>query len=657
MPLHVRMKWFLALILSILPLAFYAQDSSQITELKTKLKSKGVTALDSAMIHTAIANQYIYQDLDSATVYIDDVIQGATKGQFILPDTFYNPLLIKAWTHQGRGELNKAKLYMNKAIEKAKNAKKRETQVELIMNYGSLLVQTRDTGILDFVSKELPKVDTTLGKADYVLYTLLHQYESKAYVQQEEYALAIKSLLKISGAKFLKNIPNYKYGIRTGLSECMAYMGDNETAAKQLELALADTLHRHQRKEVYSLLACSQLKVDSLAEADHYITLFAQMTPHTNINKRDLHYLKAGYQNSINEFDTALLHVDSSLYYNQYFEDNQKMLDASLLKASLCEKKKDVFSLEKCISKADSLLANHEHLNTVKNLTEVARVKLLHNLLAPQHTAIAHFNTYEELNSKLVNKKINPQLVAAVLAFDKQEQQYEIDQLLESKEKQSSNIKNQTTKLRMSGGALIFLMGLSCVYGWVSVVRQRRTEELVVATKQAIEDALQEISRLQMHADQERSRIAQETERERKQLLAQQEALENRVDSVESKKQELETKLKLAGEAPKDGNIVFATPTKTYKVKSNEFMYAVAENDGTRIYLKDKHFWLIIPLKGIIKQLSPAQFVRIFRSIVVNIDFIDSVNSKYVVLENGEELAMSRTYRDAVKGKLGRLDK
>lgn len=107
--------------------------------------------------------------------------------------------------------------------------------------------------------------------------------------------------------------------------------------------------------------------------------------------------------------------------------------------------------------------------------------------------------------------------------------------------------------------------------------------------------------------------------------------------------------------AQKTKNIVFSTKTKTYKVKSDQLMYAVAENDGTRLYLEDKNFWLVLPFKKVIKQLPAYQFIQIFRSTIVNLDYINTVKSKMVILENGVELALSRTYKDEVKLRIGQV--
>jgi DNA-binding LytR/AlgR family response regulator len=82
-----------------------------------------------------------------------------------------------------------------------------------------------------------------------------------------------------------------------------------------------------------------------------------------------------------------------------------------------------------------------------------------------------------------------------------------------------------------------------------------------------------------------------------------------------------------------------------------------AENDGTRFYLKDKEFFIIIPLKEVAKQLPDNHFLRIFRSTIVNISYIQLVHSKHIVLENGKELVMSRTYKENVKSTVAAKDR
>lgn len=57
------------------------------------------------------------------------------------------------------------------------------------------------------------------------------------------------------------------------------------------------------------------------------------------------------------------------------------------------------------------------------------------------------------------------------------------------------------------------------------------------------------------------------------------------------------------------------------------------------------------PLKELARQLSPLQFARIHRSMMVNLDCVtelvpDATGGYDVVLEDGTRLRLSRSYRD-----------
>ncbi len=661
-------------IILIFPFVLLAKEPQQILELKTKLNNRDSTALDAALTKIDIANHYIYHDLDSATVYINHVIQGLTNEAFILPDTFYRHFLIKAWTHQGKGELTKAKLYMNKAIDKAQYNKSRDSQLELIMNYGSLLVQTRDPGILDFVSRELPKVDTTLGQADYVLYSLLHQYESQAYAQQERYEQAIRSLLKISSAQFLKKVPNYKYGIRSSLSKYMSFMGDESTAAIQLEGALKDTLFKHQKRQVYFDLCELKLKVDSLTVAEKYLSSFKGYAGNTNQDKRDYHYLMSKIAHLKGDSIAAYNNINLAQRYQMEIEDNQKLLDIILLKAAFNEKAESVDEIGACVTQLDSLLRADKSLATSINMIQVSRFKLLHKFLESDQSLASDFAAYEASQANLINKKIDPDLIAAVLDFDNKEKSHEINQLTQANAIKDLHLEKQSSRLKWTIGFLTLLSMVSIGLYRINLERKRKNER-IIAEKQVLEKKAAEKKLLAEKALAEKKRLAEETivekkrlaeeataekirlehlaAAERKRLEEQQNKLKNRVNLIEQSKLNLEKELAATRNSNKIDSITINTPTKVHKIKTDQLMYVAATNDGTKFYLKDSSFWVVMPLKDVLKQLPESQFIRVFRSTVVNVDFITAVNSKYIVLENGQELAMGRTYKDEVRKRVG----
>jgi len=64
------------------------QYSSNVDSLTLAL-TENTTTLDSAYTKIQLANYYIYHNLDTASTYINEVLDGAEKKHFVLPDTFY----------------------------------------------------------------------------------------------------------------------------------------------------------------------------------------------------------------------------------------------------------------------------------------------------------------------------------------------------------------------------------------------------------------------------------------------------------------------------------------------------------------------------------------------------------------------------------------
>jgi two-component system LytT family response regulator len=99
--------------------------------------------------------------------------------------------------------------------------------------------------------------------------------------------------------------------------------------------------------------------------------------------------------------------------------------------------------------------------------------------------------------------------------------------------------------------------------------------------------------------------------------------------------------------AIKDGSEVTRVPVAEIQWidAAGDYM-CVHTNDGTHIMRKT--------MKELEEQLDPKQFVRVHRSAIVNIRYvvklISHISGEYhVSLSNGEELRVSRSYRDRVK--------
>ena len=93
-------------------------------------------------------------------------------------------------------------------------------------------------------------------------------------------------------------------------------------------------------------------------------------------------------------------------------------------------------------------------------------------------------------------------------------------------------------------------------------------------------------------------------------------------------------------------------------VPCSDIMYIEAEGEYAAIHTAKRKLLHHEPLYALEKQLDPNDFVRIHRSGIVNIKFIRELVSQYngdyiVVMNNGHELKLSRTFREKVMQLIG----
>ena len=92
-------------------------------------------------------------------------------------------------------------------------------------------------------------------------------------------------------------------------------------------------------------------------------------------------------------------------------------------------------------------------------------------------------------------------------------------------------------------------------------------------------------------------------------------------------------------------------------VEVSSILYCQAEGAYTKVWLDNKRSMLISRSLGDVEELLPADiFQRIHHSSLVNVSFISQflrTDGGYVVLENGEKLAVSKSKKDSLLERLG----
>lgn len=106
--------------------------------------------------------------------------------------------------------------------------------------------------------------------------------------------------------------------------------------------------------------------------------------------------------------------------------------------------------------------------------------------------------------------------------------------------------------------------------------------------------------------------------------------------------------------------ILIKNNDRVFIIKTEEIDWIEAQGNYIRIHLGKQSSLLRETLGNLATQLDPRRFARIHRSQIVNIDHIQELQpwshrDYRVVLRNGTQLTLSRTYRDQVYQLLGKL--
>jgi DNA-binding LytR/AlgR family response regulator len=86
---------------------------------------------------------------------------------------------------------------------------------------------------------------------------------------------------------------------------------------------------------------------------------------------------------------------------------------------------------------------------------------------------------------------------------------------------------------------------------------------------------------------------------------------------------------------------------RVLKLSFTEIMYIEGLSEYVKIYTSETVHTPLAALKGLEQELPPSQFIRIHKSYIVAIGHINTFTNKSVVLLNGRELPVGRSYKDA----------
>ena len=119
-----------------------------------------------------------------------------------------------------------------------------------------------------------------------------------------------------------------------------------------------------------------------------------------------------------------------------------------------------------------------------------------------------------------------------------------------------------------------------------------------------------------------------------------------------------------AGTQGRDGSRYFERlaikiGTRVLFLRADEIDWVEASDDHVRLHVGQRSYLLRETMQSLEKRLNPTRFVRIHRSTIVHLGRVKELQRQFhgdyvVVLTDGTELRLSRGYRAALEGRIGR---
>lgn len=97
--------------------------------------------------------------------------------------------------------------------------------------------------------------------------------------------------------------------------------------------------------------------------------------------------------------------------------------------------------------------------------------------------------------------------------------------------------------------------------------------------------------------------------------------------------------------AAADDYIFLKADRKYVRVYLNDILYIKGMKDYVMVHTKEGRIMTAMNVKTILKQLNEEIFVRVAKSYVININYIDEASQSHVVI-NGKEIPIGKTYKD-----------
>gem|GEM_PF-2126549 len=591
--------WCLVLITSV-----KAQPNFNYDSLKTVLSNVPPETTEAALLHVDLANYFVYQNMDSAIYYIDQVF---TNSRLLntLPKNYHRHYLVKAWTQHGSDQLSAAITNYKHAYDLAKLSENRKKKIEVLINLGAAFEQIRDTSAMFFVQNFMAELDTATSGADQEAYILGRQYEASILNYRNQPKEALNVLLSAFEISFLDQYPEYSIGLYNKFAMILKETGNFKTSEKFLKKAMmvVNISDYNRRMNLLSLIEL-YIKDEQLDSAQVYLSAFKQEKNLTKINQFDYLLVQSEYFMMQDSLLSALVAVDELKKMVAGTDNVANKLTVMVFEGQILASIGKVDKAKRLLRKIKVLLQKNPNLFTEDRKIACNEIEINTALWRRNPRSAGAFKEYQQLVKDKTSKHTDEKLQELSVAYEMEQKENELKVAQQENLIQANELSlSYWHKLGLTSIVICLLAILSAFIMWARMKTAQMEEDKMVLSSRVNEMSAK--------------------------LAARQMVPQRNVNKPVLEK------------------IAVNTYTKKLWITIDHIMYLEFRDGDTYLTLCNEASDIRSSetLKSLYSKLPNPPFVQIFRTIIINRNRMSGQNNKVVFMENGQKLKISKTFK------------
>jgi hypothetical protein len=557
-----------------------------------------------------LAHYYVYHDLQKAEELIESVFDNYVDRGEPFDPCYHKHHLIRSWVNHGNNRLATAIKHLSAAEAIVSKCGSRKEQIEIQVNMASLLVSIKDTTARQYVERYMLSIDTSLNRQEKIAWIMGKNYLGELEEYRGYNKIALQHYLDVMQSGVLDEITQYRLGIVKGIARTAAALGDYGYAQKKLAELISDpSFYNYQHNNIVLAQAENYYKQGNNDEVHSLIQKVKASDNLTALDKLQTCFLRLRMFMKEDRKEEVFKELENMHRQGADIEDNRLTARMNLMAAEVSMKYEPR-------DKTNQLLENYKVQGGGSQAQDLKSEELwlLNNVVGSQGIRLKNY--LSDLKRSRDEKSANE--LAELMVVHKVEQEKSKSAYLESELVSEQQISAQRSKVIGFSGLSTLLTFLLWLAAYKNAKTQKKLNALLSKDKeQLVEDKKKLVFEKQELISLNESLLAQKNQKP--------------ITVTEDTKLEVKTR------------------DKIYFVEVSDIIYVRADNDGTRFFLDgDKTLWTDAALKHFVGELQPRGFARIHRSAAVNLTQIEWINHSTLKMNNGDELKVSRTYKNEI---------